>query len=91
MADDWIGSLDDLVGKLFGGLTGGDQAGPSTRRTDHFGRDLTAAARDGQLDPVVGRDEEIRREMGSGKGRDEMMTLVQEVEDARLCLGCRAC
>ncbi|MEO6083020.1 MAG: ATP-dependent Clp protease ATP-binding subunit [Umezawaea sp.] len=59
MADDWIGSLDDLVGRLFGGLSGGNQSGPSTRRTDHFGRDLTAAARDGQLDPVVGRDEVI--------------------------------
>jgi ATP-dependent Clp protease ATP-binding subunit ClpB len=26
-----------------------------------YGRDLTAAARDGQLDPVIGRDQEIRR------------------------------
>ena len=26
-----------------------------------YGRDLTAAARDGKLDPVIGRDEEIRR------------------------------
>ncbi len=26
-----------------------------------FGRDLTEAARDGKLDPVIGRDEEIRR------------------------------
>ncbi|MSO94747.1 MAG: AAA family ATPase [Thermoleophilia bacterium] len=26
-----------------------------------FGRDLTAAAEDGKLDPVIGRDEEIRR------------------------------
>ena len=28
---------------------------------ERFGRDLTAAARDGTLDPVVGRDTEIRR------------------------------
>ncbi len=28
---------------------------------DKFGRDLTAAARAGKLDPVIGRDEEIRR------------------------------
>src|SRR5438067_715236 len=28
---------------------------------EKFGRDLTAAARDGKLDPVIGRDEEIRR------------------------------
>jgi ATP-dependent Clp protease ATP-binding subunit ClpB len=26
-----------------------------------YGRDLTAAARDGKLDPVIGRDDEIRR------------------------------
>jgi ATP-dependent Clp protease ATP-binding subunit ClpB len=28
---------------------------------DKFGRDLTAAAREGKLDPVIGRDDEIRR------------------------------
>ena len=28
---------------------------------ERFGRDLTDAARDGKLDPVIGRDEEIRR------------------------------
>jgi ATP-dependent Clp protease ATP-binding subunit ClpB len=28
-----------------------------------FSRDLTAAARDGKIDPVIGRDEEIRRTM----------------------------
>nr|YP_009530612.1 putative ATP-dependent Clp protease [Paulinella micropora]AXY63301.1 putative ATP-dependent Clp protease [Paulinella micropora] len=28
---------------------------------ENFGRDLTAAARDGLLDPVIGRDNEIRR------------------------------
>src|SRR5690242_9568305 len=28
---------------------------------EKFGRDLTAAAEDGRLDPVIGRDEEIRR------------------------------
>ncbi|MDQ6832361.1 MAG: AAA family ATPase, partial [Chloroflexota bacterium] len=30
---------------------------------EKYGRDLTAAARDGKLDPVIGRDEEIRRVM----------------------------
>src|SRR5213080_2898537 len=30
---------------------------------EKFGRDLTAAAEDGKLDPVIGRDEEIRRVM----------------------------
>jgi ATP-dependent Clp protease ATP-binding subunit ClpB len=28
---------------------------------ERYGRDLTAAARDGKLDPVIGRDDEIRR------------------------------
>jgi ATP-dependent Clp protease ATP-binding subunit ClpB len=28
---------------------------------EQFGRDLTAVARDGKLDPVIGRDDEIRR------------------------------
>src|SRR3954447_13058656 len=28
---------------------------------EKYGRDLTEAARDGQLDPVIGRDDEIRR------------------------------
>ncbi len=30
---------------------------------EKYGRDLTAQARDGKLDPVIGRDEEIRRVM----------------------------
>jgi len=60
VADDWLfgfgsNSLEDLVGKLFGGL----QPQSATRRTDHYGRDLTAAARDGLLDPVVGREDVI--------------------------------
>ncbi|PRY45109.1 ATP-dependent Clp protease ATP-binding subunit [Umezawaea tangerina] len=59
MADDWFDSLDDLVGRLFGGLGGPGRTGSSTRRTDSFGRDLTAEARDGLLDPVVGRDDVI--------------------------------
>jgi ATP-dependent Clp protease ATP-binding subunit ClpB len=31
------------------------------RALEKYGRDLTAAARDGKLDPVIGRDDEIRR------------------------------
>src|SRR6185295_10801958 len=30
---------------------------------EKYGRDLTAAARAGKIDPVIGRDEEIRRVM----------------------------
>jgi len=33
----------------------------SVQALEKFGRDLTADARDGKLDPVIGRDEEIRR------------------------------
>ncbi|HVL85886.1 MAG TPA: ATP-dependent Clp protease ATP-binding subunit [Pseudonocardia sp.] len=69
-----FGPLDDLVGKLFAGLEQAfvDQepdrrdepdAPPrrrtSTRQLDRHGRDLTAAARGGRLDPVIGRDDEI--------------------------------
>lgn len=35
----------------------GEQQSP----LEQFGTDLTACARDGKLDPVIGRDEEIRR------------------------------
>jgi ATP-dependent Clp protease ATP-binding subunit ClpB len=35
----------------------------SYQALEKFGRDLTAAAEDGKLDPVIGRDEEIRRVM----------------------------
>jgi ATP-dependent Clp protease ATP-binding subunit ClpB len=33
----------------------------SYQALERYGRDLTQAARDGKLDPVIGRDEEIRR------------------------------
>jgi ATP-dependent Clp protease ATP-binding subunit ClpC len=60
MADDFFGfgsnPLEDLVGRLFAGL---GAPGAETRRAERFGRDLTAAARDGALDPVVGRDDVI--------------------------------
>lgn len=32
-----------------------------TPALDHFGRDLTALAQQGELDPIIGRDEEIQR------------------------------
>ena len=37
------------------------QTGSNTPMLDNFGTDLTKAAEEGKLDPVVGRDEEIRR------------------------------
>ncbi|TDC70938.1 ATP-dependent Clp protease ATP-binding subunit [Actinomadura sp. GC306] len=40
-----------------GGTGGGQQSGTPT--LDEFGRDLTALAREGRIDPVIGRDAEI--------------------------------
>ncbi|WP_270154250.1 ATP-dependent Clp protease ATP-binding subunit [Nonomuraea corallina] len=42
-------------------LTGPQQPPSSTPTLDQYGRDLTGAAREGGIDPVVGRDEEILR------------------------------
>ncbi|SFL07336.1 ATP-dependent Clp protease ATP-binding subunit [Geodermatophilus ruber] len=45
-----------------GGMApGGGQPPSSTPTLDEFGRDLTALARDGKIDPVVGRDDEIEQ------------------------------
>ena len=35
--------------------------GGKTATLDQYSRDLTALAREGKLDPVIGREEEIRR------------------------------
>jgi ATP-dependent Clp protease ATP-binding subunit ClpC len=57
--------LEDLVSRLVGGLEqslgGITRPGTSTRRLDRFGRDLTAEARAGHLDPVIGRENEIEQ------------------------------
>jgi ATP-dependent Clp protease ATP-binding subunit ClpB len=55
-------ALNAAIEKLRGGRTADTQA--SEDRYDalkKYARDLTAAAREGKLDPVIGRDEEIRR------------------------------
>jgi ATP-dependent Clp protease ATP-binding subunit ClpB len=55
-------ALNAAIDKLRGGRTADSQS--SEDRYDalkRFSRDLTQAARDGKLDPVIGRDEEIRR------------------------------
>ena len=56
------------VNKLLGGSAQPGQAARGTRRSksttpvlDNFGRDLTAMAEEGKLDPVIGRDKEIER------------------------------
>src|SRR5215210_6674664 len=54
--------LNSAIEKLRGGRTADTQS--SEDRYDalkKFSRDLTEAAREGKLDPVIGRDEEIRR------------------------------
>ncbi|MEO7194900.1 MAG: AAA family ATPase [Pseudonocardiaceae bacterium] len=64
-----LNPLEELVSRLVGGLEqslgGGigaaSRPGTSTRRLDHYGRDLTAAARAGSLDPVIGREDEIEQ------------------------------
>jgi len=45
--------------EIEGGKTGKPQS--KTPALDHFGRDMTAFARAGKLDPVIGRDKEIER------------------------------
>lgn len=55
-------ALNAAITQLRGGRTA-DTAGAEDRydALKKFARDLTQAARDGKLDPVIGRDEEIRR------------------------------
>jgi ATP-dependent Clp protease ATP-binding subunit ClpB len=55
-------ALNAAINELRGGRTA-DTASAEDRydALKKFARDLTAAAREGKLDPVIGRDEEIRR------------------------------
>ena len=55
-------TLKEAITAVRGNQTVTDQNPEATYESlEKYGRDLTAAARDGQLDPVIGRDEEIRR------------------------------
>ncbi len=59
--------LKQLREKLIGGMRDESgsvpksQSGGKTPKLDKFGRDLTQAAREGDLDPVIGRQKEIER------------------------------
>jgi ATP-dependent Clp protease ATP-binding subunit ClpC len=59
--------LKALRDKLIGGMreegpgSSKSSSGGKTPKLDKFGRDLTQAARDGELDPVIGRQKEIER------------------------------
>ncbi|MGI0495369.1 ATP-dependent chaperone ClpB [Alkalinema pantanalense CENA528] len=48
-------------GNRVAGLPSGGSGGSQTSALERFGRDLTELAREGKIDPVIGRDEEIRR------------------------------
>jgi len=55
-------SLNAAIEDLRGGRTADSASAESAYDAmEKFARDLTQAARDGKLDPVIGRDEEIRR------------------------------
>ena len=56
--DELLARLEDVRGGQR--VTSQDPEG-TYQALEKFGRDLTAAAEEGQLDPVIGRDEEIRR------------------------------
>ena len=58
---------ETILASLSGGASAQQQGGESregasaTKTLDQFGRDLTQDARDGKLDPVIGRSREIER------------------------------
>lgn len=53
-----MNSAEDFVGESDNPQNG---AGSDTKSLDKFGRDLTAAAKNGEIDPVIGREKEIER------------------------------
>lgn len=65
--DDFSMNEKEMMDSLFGSLT--EMAKQANKKTpqsktpflDHFTTDLTQSAKEGKLDPVVGRDKEIRR------------------------------
>ena len=63
--DDVRGALNDLVGQspVYAGRTGFDGPSSSDSMLTEFGTDLTKKAREGKLDPVIGRASEIERVM----------------------------
>jgi ATP-dependent Clp protease ATP-binding subunit ClpB len=55
------GSLDKAIGEVRPQKVTSPNPESTAQALEKFGRDLTADARAGKLDPVIGRDEEIRR------------------------------
>lgn len=62
---EYDGVKEEIARVLKGGETSAAGAAPKEKSKtpflDHFGRDLTAMAREGRLDPVIGREKEIER------------------------------
>jgi hypothetical protein len=52
---------DEDEGEEAGSIKGGDKKGTKTPALRAFGRDLTEIARKGEMDPVIGRADEIER------------------------------
>lgn len=53
---------EEIAALLEGKSSGkGEKSKSKTPFLDHFGRDLTQLAREGKLDPIIGRDREIER------------------------------
>ncbi len=55
------GSLEKAIAEVRPRPVTSPEPEATTQALEKFGADLTAMARDGKLDPVIGRDEEIRR------------------------------
>ena len=53
--------VEGMAGAAAAPAEGKPAAKSKTPALDHFGRDLTQLAREGRLDPIIGRDEEIER------------------------------
>ena len=60
---DYKTALEETLAVLEGKTTGRKEKGKKSKTPflDHFGRDLTLLAREGKLDPVIGRQKEIER------------------------------
>ncbi len=57
-------SLNAAINNIRGGRTADSASAEATYEAlKKFARDLTEAAREGKIDPIIGRDEEIRRTM----------------------------
>jgi ATP-dependent Clp protease ATP-binding subunit ClpC len=60
---DYKGAYEETVAVIEGKPSGRKEKGKKSKTPflDHFGRDLTQLAREGKLDPVIGRQKEIER------------------------------